>query len=107
MRTTQQAKIQIIDAFLVCLVTEHIQANPLYRMENNQAQAKEQVIDDRNRVRDDFLHRVEMWVKGRKKKYLVAGDWWLVAGPNFNECCGKTVKIHSHFASNLFVHKYI
>ena len=42
MRDSEQQKVQIIDAFFVCLITKYVQANPLYGMKHQQGDEKQQ-----------------------------------------------------------------
>jgi hypothetical protein len=50
MSDAQQKKVEVIDAFLMRLVSENVEADPLYRMKNNQYQQKQQHCYRRQRV---------------------------------------------------------
>ena len=63
MCATQKAEVQIIDTFFVRLIAKNIQANPLNWVKNHKTHAKEQIINDRYRVRNNFLHRKKMSAK--------------------------------------------
>jgi hypothetical protein len=66
MRNAEQQKVQIIDAFFVCPITKHVQANPLNRMKHQQCDEKQQHRDQRQRIGNNFLHRTK--TKGKNKK---------------------------------------
>lgn len=56
MRTPHQAKIQQAYAFLVGVIAEEAEANPLYRMKDKQGQPEENQKEKGQRIRHYFLH---------------------------------------------------
>ncbi len=53
------------------LVAKNIETNPLYWMKNHQSQAEAQIINNRNGVRNQFLHALKFCYKS--KKYIFSG----------------------------------
>lgn len=47
----------------MCLVAKHVETNPLNRMKNKQCQTKTEIINNRYRVRNYFLHASKISAK--------------------------------------------